>query len=280
MNLPFTAVNMPGILIIGEKLNSSNPTVKRLFAERNEARLLEIAQNQVECGSTYIDLNASMMMADEEESLSWGARAIMGKLDTRVCLDSPNTEMLLKLIPTFGARVILNSLTSDTEVLETALPVVAEARAEVIVMLKSEDGIPPSVEGRLKLADTVASIVSVSRISPRKVFLDPVFAPLATSPKGLKTALETTTALKRTHPDFQRVGGLSNVSYGLPLRKLLNRTFLSMAVSYGMTALICDPTDTKLREAFKASEALMGLDTGCREFLKFYRNEKKKKKHS
>ncbi len=268
---------MSHILLIGEKLNSTNTAVKKLLAERDEQSLIEIAKSQIDCGASYIDLNASMLIGDEEDALSWGARIITEKLGTGISLDSANIDLLLKLTAVFGERAMLNSLTCDHEILENALPAVKESGAQVIVILKDRAGIPTSVDGRLTLAGRVAIIAAASGMAPQKILLDPVFAPVATSPAGLRIALDTTAALTASHPEFQRVGGLSNISYGLPMRRLFNRTFLSMAVSHGITALICDPTDERLREALKAAEAVIGLDSGCRDFLGFYRARKSKK---
>ena len=110
---------------------------------------------------------------------------------------------------------------------------------------------------------------------PEKIFFDPVFQPVATGSEGLGTALATLRALTAELPEYHRVGGLSNVSYGLPKRKVVNSAFLSMAVSHGLDAVICDPTDGKLVDNIKASEALAGIDPGCLRYLKHYRAGRK-----
>jgi cobalamin-dependent methionine synthase I len=268
---------MSHILLIGEKLNSSNPAVKTILGERDEESLIESAQSQLDCGASFIDLNASMLMGDEADALSWGARIITERLAAGISLDSPNVDLLLDLTARFGERAMLNSLTCDEEVLEKALPVLSKAGAAAVVILKDRTGIPPTVDGGLELAERAARRIAPSGIDPRKVFFDPVFAPVAASPDGLRRALQTTAALGKAHPECQRVGGLSNISYGLPMRRLLNRTFLSMAVSHGITALICDPTDARLKETLVAAEAVAGLDPGCRDYLHFYRTRGRKK---
>ena len=91
---------------------------------------------------------------------------------------------------------------------------------------------------------------------------------------GLTVALETIRGLRRDLPDFERIGGLSNISFGLPLRKLLNRSFLPMALFAGLTAVICDPTDQRLMDTLAGAEAILGLDPGCRSFLELYRSKK------
>ena len=266
---------MPSIIVIGERLNSSNPAVKRLLRERDTSAFLQLAEAQVAGGASFIDLNAAMLMKDEENTLIWGARCIIEELGAKVSLDSPKLDILLKVIGHFGSDAVLNSLMSDEDALSRAVPVLADSGAGVIVMLKGREGIPGTIDGRLRLAEKAASKISNAGIPAEKVFFDPVFSPLATSQSGLNIALETFVELRRHYPDFQRIGGLSNISYGLPLRRLINRTFLSMAVSSGLTAVICDPTDARLMETLRASEVIIGLDPGCREFLQYYRKMKK-----
>ena len=268
-------IEMSGILVIGERLNSSTQAVKKLLQERDRNALLKLAGAQVTGGASFIDINASMLMDSEEEALVWCARSIRKELGTGVSLDSPNLDLLLKVIPEFGEDAILNSLTSDEDVLLRACPVLADSGAGVVVMLKSREGVPGTVEGKLRLAEMATMKLSGAGIVAEKVFLDPVFSPLATSPGGLSSVLETIAELGKHFPDFQRIGGLSNISFGLPLRRLLNRTFLSMAVCCGLTAAICDPTDVRLMETLRASEAITGLDKGCRNFLQFYRTMQK-----
>jgi cobalamin-dependent methionine synthase I len=89
----------------------------------------------------------------------------------------------------------------------------------------------------------------------------------------MTVVLGTIAALAAEYPDYHRIGGLSNVSYGLPRRKLINRTFLAMALSHGLDAVICDTTDAALTEAVMVSETLLGLDPGCRRFLRSYRQK-------
>jgi 5-methyltetrahydrofolate--homocysteine methyltransferase len=106
------------------------------------------------------------------------------------------------------------------------------------------------------------------------LFIDPVFQPIATG-ADLRVVLETLDLLANEVPSPRTVGGLSNVSFGLPMRRLVNRTFLAMAVSRRLSAVICDPTDQGLLDVLAASEALAGLDEGCRRLLRRYRDRRR-----
>lgn len=264
-------------VIIGEKLNSSNSRIRDILEKRDRGQLLEIARAQIAGGASYIDINASMLIKDERDALLWAAGEISERLDAAVSLDSPDAGLLAGAAPHFGDKCLLNSLTSDRDVLEKAAPVLSDSNASVIVMLKDRRSIPESSTGRVSLASSAVRILTASGVREERIFLDPVFSPAATDSRGLNTALETLESLKEEFPLCRRVGGLSNISFGLPMRKLLNRTFLVMAISRGIDTLICDPTDRRLISAIYAAEAVTGIDEGCRGFLGYYRDSKKGK---
>ena len=216
-----------------------------------------------------------MLMEKELDTLLWAGKAILEKFDMGISADSPDTAVLEKCVAEFGERCIVNSLTADEEILAKMLPVLSQAGAGVIIMLKTEDGIPPRAADRIVHAREAAEIAESAGMDKGKIFFDPVFQPVATGSEGIWTALATLRLLTSELPEYHRIGGLSNVSYGLPKRKVVNSAFLSMAVSHGLDAVICDPTDGKLVDLLKASEALAGIDPGCLRYLKHYRSAKK-----
>ena len=265
---------MSDILLIGERINSSNKRVRRILETRDQEALIQLAAAQVQGGASYIDINASMLMGDEKPALEWAARCITEQLDAGVSLDSPDMDVLLEMPATVQGPVLLNSITCDENGLNLTFGAAAEHGASVIVMLKSRDGIPETAEGRIELAGRIDAAAEAAGVPPSRIFIDPVFSPLATSAEGMRVVLGTIAALRRKYPEHHRIGGLSNISYGLPRRKLINRTFLAMALSHGLDAVICDTTDPALMDTLTASEPLIGNDPGCRRFLQSYRLKK------
>ena len=259
-------------LVIGERLNSSNTLIRDLLERRDERKLLEVAEIQLTAGAFAVDLNASMLMEDENEALLWAVRAIRSKLDATVSIDSPKTELLLDLAEEFKEGLILNSFTADEDEIERAIEAASRTGSAVIIMLKSREGIPETSMLRLELATRVSALVIRSGLDTSRVFLDPVLTPLATSRNGLRVSLDTIGGLKRSFPNFRSVGGISNVSFGLPRRRLVNRTFLAMALSRGLDAAICDPTDPDIIGTLRAAEAVNGYDIGCKGFLAHHRS--------
>ncbi|MBN1885602.1 MAG: dihydropteroate synthase [Candidatus Krumholzibacteriota bacterium] len=262
-------------VVIGERINSSNAAVRRVLADRDEEALLDLARRQIDGGATGIDINASMLMEGERDALLWAANAVAAETGAVVSLDSPDLGILLDVLGRVEGEAIVNSITCDDDVLDRAMLGIAGIGAGVVVMLKNREGIPADAEGRCRLAERAAGAAERSGILPGQIYFDPVFQPLATAASGLGVPLDAFALLGERFPDHRRIGGLSNVSFGLPLRKLVNRTCLAMAVGRGMDAVICDATDTRLMDALAAAEALAGRDAGCRGLIARYRRKRR-----
>jgi cobalamin-dependent methionine synthase I len=264
-------------ILIGEGLNSSNKKVRALFEAGDIDGLLVLAEAQVQCGADYIDINASMMMAGEKEALFRTAGEVIERCGIKVSIDSADPELLISAAGTYGDKCLLNSFACTNEVFNRYLPDASASGAGIIVMLKDDNGVPSDAGARSDLAREAVRIMRQSGMPDEKIFIDPVFSPLATDIQGLETALETMALVAREYPDCKLAGGLSNVSFGLPMRRLVNRTFLAMAIPQGLSAVICDVKDTALLESLVASEALSGLDRGCRNLLRHYRGQSSKR---
>lgn len=261
---------MDAMLLIGEKLNSSRSEAKRIFAARDGEALLALARAQIEGGASFVDLNAAMLMDGEEEALRWAGRLLRERLGARVVFDGSDAALLARLAAEFGEGCIVNSLPCDDEPLGASLAALSRAGAGAVVMLKDRAGVPASPGGRVALADLAVRRARESGIPPGRILLDPVVMPAATG-GGLLVALETLREVTARHPDYGRIAGLSNVSFGLPERALVNRTFAAMLVASGATALICDTTDRELARTLAAAEAIAGADPGCKRYLSAYR---------
>lgn len=262
---------MANIVIIGEKIISSTANVKKIMETGDEDKILELAVEQIKSGASIIDINASMLMDREAEALLWAAETVLKGTEACVSADSPDTNVLKKALDRFGSRLIINSLQCENDLLSEMFEPIAELDAGVIIMLKDSSGIPSDALARLKLAEKAAALAAKNGIKESSIYFDPIVTSIGTEGKGASIVLETIAGLRDNFPEFRRIAGLSNVSYGMPLRRLINSTFLSMALGRGLDAVICDPTDKRIRETLKASKAILGIDRGCRDFLSFYR---------
>jgi 5-methyltetrahydrofolate--homocysteine methyltransferase len=270
----YSGIDMNKITLIGEKIISSNRSVKEMMLRRDSKKLFKMAEEQISAGASVIDINSAMLMKDELDAMIWAAGSVIEQFDIKVSIDSPDIDILEKSLKEFGNRVIVNSLSADGEELSRMLPLISECQAGVIIILKDRSGIPVSSKGRLELAYKTVNLLEKAHVSPDNVYFDPIVTTIGAEMNGGKVVLEAFSDLKQYLPEYKRVGGLSNISFGLPLRKLLNKTFLSMAIANGMTTVICNPTDRGLIETLRAAETIVGADPGCRDFLKYYRKTK------
>ena len=133
------------------------------------------------------------------------------------------------------------------------------------------DGIPKDVEGRLDACELIMAHLTRLGMKAEQIFFDPLVLPLSVDPSQGLVTLQTIEQIKSRYPDARTVMGLSNISYGLPNRKLVNRAFLLMAAYAGLDAAITDPLDTKIMSFIKIADMLTGKDSSCRGYLRAYR---------
>jgi len=258
-------------IIIGERLNSSSARVKDLFARRDTDAVRELAKRQLDAGAKYIDVNASMLMDDEPATLRWVADIVLNELDGQISVDSADNSLLITLSKEFGERAILNSVACDEDILKEVLETAGKTGSKVIVMLKDREGLPKTVSKRIELCKRVERVLADVGFDEENIFVDPVVTPVATSINGANLFIESLLEITKLFPRYRTVCGVSNVSFGLPDRKALNRTFLAMAIWAGLNSAICDPTDIGLVDTIFSAMALSGRDKNCISYLKRYR---------
>ncbi len=265
---------MKRIFVIGEKLISSSDKVKDIMRRKDRDELLALAERQVNAGASALDINAAMLMEREEETIFWATETVLSRHEVMVCVDTPRQDLLKKAGERFGERVILNSIPADRASIENISEVAGENGASVIIILKNSNGIPPDPEGRLELAKASADILEKMKVAPERVYFDPVVTSIGTLSEGAAIFLRAVSLIKSELPGYKTVGGLSNVSFGLPVRQLLNSVFLAMAVASGIDAVICDPSNRRIWETLRAAEAAAGMDPGCSRLIRYYRENR------
>lgn len=265
---------MKRVFIIGEKLISSSDRIKDVMRRKDRDSLLKIARDQINAGASALDVNAAMLMEGEEETIFWAIEAILNRFETMVCADTPRQDLLYRIGERFGERVILNSITADLVSVEKISKVMRENGSRAIIILKNSKGIPSDPEGRLELARASADVLEKMNVPPYRVYFDPVVTSIGTSSQGAAVFLQTVSLIKSELPEYRTVGGLSNVSFGLPMRKVINSVFTAMAIASGIDAVICDPLDRRIRETIMAAEATAGMDPGCSRLIRYYRNKR------
>jgi len=259
------------MLIIGELINCTRKKVGEAAQKRDPEFFKDIACKQAYAGAHMLDVNGGL--PDQEvELLSWLVDLVQDVVDVPLCLDSADPEALLRALPRCKQRPMVNSI-SDEPARWAMLPVLKEHRPKVIALCLSESGTPNGVDDRLATASRLVDRLTAEGFALDDIYVDACVMPLATGPHG-KYLLAAVGQIVARYPGIHISAGVSNVSFGLPLRKLVNETFLTLLMAQGLDAAIVDPCDHQMMMNIMAAEALLGHDAYCKKYLRAYKEGK------
>jgi len=261
-------------VIIGERLNSSSARVKDLFNRRDTDAVRELAKRQLDAGAKYIDVNASMLMDEEIPTIRWVADIVLNELGGKISVDSADQKVLITLAEEFRERAVLNSVACDEDILREVFETAGKTGSKVIVMLKDRESLPTTVSKRMELCERLERVLNEVGFDAENILVDPIITPVATSKSGANVFVESLLEISKSFPQYRTVCGVSNVSFGLPDRKVVNRAFIAVAIWAGLDAAICDPTDGALVDTIFSAMALSGRDKNCIAYLKRYRSRR------
>lgn len=266
------------MIIIGELINSTRKAVKKAIEERDAAYIQELAKKQVAAGAHYLDVNAGAFVDDEEEHLLWLMDVVQKAANLPLALDSADPEMIEKGLQAHRAKEppMINSITAEEEKLNAILPLIKKYNSKVIALCIDDNGMPSTSEERLVIVDNLCNRFTQAGIPLSDVFIDPLVKPVSVDTSFGNEVLNTLEEIKRRYQGVHTICGLSNVSFGLPERKLLNQAFFVMCVAKGMDSVIIDPLDQRIMSLLYASEVLADRDPKCMNYLKAVRNERAK----
>jgi len=258
--------------IIGEKINGTRKRVARAIAERDAEFIKNLAVKQTEAGSTWLDVNAGTHPETEPDDMVWLIENIQSVVDIPLCLDSANPKALEAGIQAVDKTPMINSISGEPDRLEKILPIVAEHGCEVIALAMDDKKIPETYEKRLEVIDSVMAATRAAGVPDDKIYVDPLAMTIATMNQGAVIACDTIRSVKEKYPEVHFTMGLSNISFGLPARKQINRGFLTLAMQAGLDSAIMDPMDKELVSAAVTTELLLGMDKHCLKYLKASRS--------
>ncbi|MEW8959332.1 5-methyltetrahydrofolate:corrinoid/iron-sulfur protein co-methyltransferase [Moorella humiferrea] len=255
------------MLVVGELINSSRKAVAQAIAERNTEYIQDLARKQVEAGAHIIDVNCGTSIGEEEKVMTWLVTSVQEVVDVPLCIDSPSAGALAAGLAVHKGQAMINSITAEKDRWQEVLPLVQKYKAKIIALCMDDGGMPETVEDRLRVAGKLVPGLLEAGIPEDDIYLDPLIKPLGVNSRYGVEALDAVAALKEKYPKVHTICGLSNVSYGLPERRLLNRAFMVMCLTKGMDAFILDPLDGQLMGLLKAAVALAGQDEYCLEYI-------------
>ncbi len=259
------------MIVVGERINGTGKRVWEAVVARDVEFVARQARLQAEAGAHYIDANAGTDPTREPEDLAWLVQVIQQSVDLPVCVDSPNPEALAAGLRVHRGQALVNSASGERARLGPVLELAREHGARVVGLALDDSGMPATAQERLDIAVKLAEAAEAAGLAAGDLFIDPLVRPVGIENEQGAAVLDAVGAIREALPETHIICGLSNVSFQMPSRSLLNRTFLAMAMARGLDAAILDPLDRGLMAVACAGEALLGRDEMCLHYLQAYR---------
>ncbi|EHN15968.1 homocysteine S-methyltransferase family protein [Clostridium sporogenes] len=267
------AVLIDGVKIIGERIN---PTGKKLFKEalRNNDidYILKEAIGQVESGADILDVNVGLPEIDEEETMKKVIKEIQSIIDAPLQIDSNNPKVIEKALRVYNGKAIVNSVNGEDKVLDNLLPLIKKYGAAVVALTLDDKGIPKKAEERLKIAEKIVNKALDYGMKREDVFIDCLVLTASAQQEDVRETLKAVTLVKEKLK-VKTILGVSNISFGLPNRELINKTFLAMSLQSGLDLPILNPNNKEMINIINAFKVLNNQDIGAANYIEMYANE-------
>ncbi len=254
-------------VVIGERIN---PTGKKKFKEalkeHNMDYILNEALSQADNHADVLDVNVGLPEINEEEMMIEAIKTIQASVNLPLQIDSSTPEVIEKALRIYNGKPLVNSVNGKAEIMEKVFPAVKKYGGVVVGLCIDEDGIPPTAEGRLKIAEKIVKTAEKYGIHKKNVIIDTLTLTVSAQQEESRETLRAL-SLVRDNLGVKTVLGVSNISFGLPNRSLVNTTFLALAIQSGLNACIINPLSKPMIDTISAYNILYGIDKGCTEYI-------------
>ena len=261
------------MIIIGEKINGAIPSTGKAIAEKDVEFIRNLAIKQAEAGADFIDVCASVDDDIELETMKWLIDIVQDAVDTPIAVDSPNVYTCIESMKYCNKPGLFNSVSLEGDKVDVAFKVLADTKWECVALLNSDKGIPKTAKDRLEVFTDLMAKCKEYNIDPSRMHIDPLIEMLCTSEDGITMVTEVIREIKKQYPTIHVTGAVSNISFNLPARRIANQAFAVLAMSAGMDSFILDPLNKDMMGMLFATEAMMGLDMFCMEYIGAFRKE-------
>ena len=262
-----------GPRIIGERIN---PTGKKKCKEALQNKdmnfILSEAESQINGGAHILDVNTGLPGIDESEMMTLAVKTIQAAFNTPLQLDSSEDKVLEHALRYYNGKALVNSVNGKQEVMDKVLPLIKHYGGSLVALCIDEDGIAPTAEGRVRVAEKIIAEAARYGIPVRDIFIDTLTLTVSSEQKA---ALETVRAIRILKEKYgsqgiQFVLGVSNISFGLPRRDIINSRFFELALDAGLTAAIINPASQPMMDSYRAYRSLAGFDENCLAYIETY----------
>lgn len=259
------------MIVIGEKINGTIPTVAKAIAERNGEIIKELVKRQEDAGADYLDVCAGTKPEEELDALRWLVEIVQSCTHVPICLDSPNPQILENVMTGIDKPGILNSVSGEGNKCDVLYPLLKGNTWQIVALTCNENGIPSDAKTKVDIACKLIEEAGKYGITPERMHIDPLVLSLSTVSSALLEFTEAMREIKKSYPTVKVTAALSNISYGMPYRKLINQNFLTLAMASGLDSVIVDPSNRDIYGTILAVEALLNRDRLCRKYFKAFR---------
>ncbi|MDE6604597.1 MAG: homocysteine S-methyltransferase family protein [Clostridia bacterium] len=263
-------VYIDGVKVIGERINpTGKKAMKQALIDRDFDYIANQTIEQVEAGAEILDVNAGLPQIDEKQMLTEMVKYIQSLTDAPLQIDCGKPEAIESALRYYNGKPIVNSVNAEEKSLSTILPIVAKYGASVVGLTIDENGIPKTVEERIRLAEKIIERAKSFGIREEDVYIDCLTLTVSAEPEQAVNTLKAIEILKRKY-NIKTVLGVSNISFGLPARQIINTAFLTMAMRAGLDLPILNPNIPENMQAVDAFNVLTCKDKNCMAYTAKY----------
>lgn len=261
------------VLVIGENINpTTNQALKAGLRAGDLTLVADLAVQQKKAGARLLDINLGLPEIDEVVMMQ-GAVALVSRLvDCPLVIDSSNSQVIEAVIRSYPGKAIINSVNAKASSMAKIFPIAKKYGALVLALTMDESGLPDSADKRLAIAEKMIREAANYGLDKNQLLIDCLVLTASAQQKEVRETLQAVKRIRQVY-NIPTVLGVSNISFGLPRRDLLNRTFLTMALQAGLTNPIINPSDAEMMKTIDAFRALWGNDDQCRFYADHYKNK-------
>ena len=257
-------------VIIGERINPTGKSkFKQALRDHNLEYILQEGVTQQEHGAHVLDVNVGLPEIDEPSMMEEVVQELQSIIDLPLQLDTSNPEAMERAMRIYNGKPLINSVNGKEESMEAVFPLVKKYGGVVVALCLDEAGIPETAQGRLEIAKKIYKTAAEYGIGPENILIDALCLTVSSDSKGALTTLET---LRKVRDELggKTILGVSNISFGLPQREIINGAFFTMAMECGLSAAIINPNSETMMRAYYSFRALMDLDPQCGDYINQY----------
>jgi cobalamin-dependent methionine synthase I len=258
--------------VIGERINTTLKKVQVAVVERDAEYIEDDVKQQTEAGATYIDVNAGARIGHEEEDMRWLLEVVQGATNLPLCLDSPDPAILEMAYGLVSQKPMVNSISLEKDRFEPMINYLEGKECNIIALCMDDSGMPKTARDIVSRAKLLVSELVRIGFKRDEIFLDPLIQPISVDVNNGRVAMQAVKTIMTELEGVHTTGGLSNISFGLPQRRIVNRIFLAMMMANGFDSAIMDPLDRDLMALITTADMLAGNDDYCMDFIKATRS--------